>query len=262
MRLRTTYRNAIPVGIVTVLAPLGFAAIATAENLDHMQRLLSTRQCFQCDLSNAGLVFAKLSNANLGQANLSGANLSRADLQGADLRGANLAGATLFGANLSGAKLDGAILQGADLRNTYLAGATLDSALMEGALLQGAVGLSSSAGSADDFYRWAMEDTQQNNFPRAIEHFTQAINRKSDLAPAYLGRAYARSQTGDKPGAIEDSKKAQSLFAAQGDAKSADVAQTLVKELEAPPPKARSGRNFGETLLTVLGGLLQFFLRF
>lgn len=250
----------LSVGIASLLTTVHITAPARAENLEHTQRLLATKQCSECDLSSAGLVFAKLSRADLRRANLMGANLSRADLTGADLRGADLTGASLFGANLLGAKLDGANLRAADLRNAYLGGATLEGAALDNALLQGTVGLSNSTGKADDFYRWAVEAGQRKDYTAAIDNYTQAITRKPDLAQAYLGRGAARLQTGDREGAVEDAQKAEKLFTAQGDTKSAEVAQSFSKELLTPPKEQKTGRGIGEAILSVVGGLLQLFV--
>lgn len=248
----------LSIGLAGCLTVLSLAAPAKAENVEHTRQLLSTKQCSQCDLSNAGLVFAKLSNANLIQANLSGANLSRANLQGADLRGANLTGASLYGANLMGAKLDGAILNMTDLRNAYVAGVTHKGAVMENALLQGAIGLPTTAGSAGDFYRWGLEDAKQGNHPRAVENFTQALLRQPDLAPAYLGRAVSRLHALDRQGAIADTQRAEQLFKTQGDTQGVTIAQALVKELTAPPPKQqKDGNGLGFALLNIAGMVLR-----
>lgn len=246
------------IGLAGCLMVFGSVAPAKAENVEHTRQLLSSKQCSQCDLTNAGLVFAKLSNANLTQANLSGANLSRADLQGADLRGANLTGASLYGANLMGAKLDGAILSMADLRKAYLVGMTYEGAVMENALLQGAIGLPSTIGNPEEFYRWAVEDAKQGNHPRAVENFTQTLLRKPDFAPAYLGRAVSRLHTMDRQGAIADTQQAEQLFKMQGDTQGVTIAQTLVKELTAPPPKQqKDGNGLGFALLNIAGMVLR-----
>jgi uncharacterized protein YjbI with pentapeptide repeats len=234
---------------------------AHAENLEHTQQLLATQQCVRCDLSRAGLVFAQLAGAQLQGANLSGANLSQANLQGADLRGANLVGASLFGANLIGTKLDGAQLWAVDLRQANLTGATLTDARLDNALLQGTVGLSPTAGKAEDFYAWAMTDGRQKNYARAAENFTQALSRRADYAEAYMGRAGARLHLGERDGAIADAEQADKLFTAQGKSKESQLAQALVKEMKTPPPKERTGgSNFGSNLLSVFGTLVQFLL--
>lgn len=250
-----------PLALATFLALLNLAPIAQAENVDHTRQLLSTRQCPMCDLSRAGLVFADLSGANLIQANLMQANLSRANLQGADLRGANLMGVSFNGAILMGARLDGANLRGADLRGAYLYGASFAGAAVEGAYLQGAIGLPTDIGSVEDFYRWAMEDERQKNYVSAIQNFSRVIERKPDFAPAYIGRASARFQGGDLKGSIADSRKAEQLFASQGDQKNAEIANKLATALEKPPEdQPKRGGGFGNFLVGLLGGALQLFL--
>jgi uncharacterized protein YjbI with pentapeptide repeats len=246
--------------LTTLVISLGLVTPASAEKLEHTRKLLSTKQCPQCELSNAGLVFANLSGANLLQANLAGANLSRANLQGADLRGANLAGAVLVGANLVGAKLDGANLTATDLRTAYLTGATLEGAVLQNAQLQGAIGLSPTAGNAEEFYFWAMQDGHNQNYAAAIANFSQALERKPDFAHAYLGRGVARFQIGDRMGAAADSKLAEEFFTRQGNEEGAQVSKQFVQELTEPPKKPRG--NFLQGLMSVVGGLLQlYFMR-
>ncbi|MGA7933365.1 MAG: pentapeptide repeat-containing protein [Kovacikia sp.] len=251
-------RNILPAGIATLLTAVSIAPPVRAENLEHTRQLLSTRKCSGCDLSSAGLTFANLSNADLTQANLSGANLSRANLQGADLRGANLVGASLFGANLTGARLEGANLGAADLRGAYLTGSNLTDTVLDRALLQEAVGLPTSVGKVEDFYNWAMADMRRKNFPGAIDNFNQVLNRKPDFAQAYMGRGVARLQAEDREGGVEDIKRAETLFATQGNQEGSKVAQQMVKELTAPPPEQKSGGGLGRALVGILGFALQF----
>jgi uncharacterized protein YjbI with pentapeptide repeats len=250
-------RTHLAIGIATSLTLLSVLP-AQAENFEHTQQLLSTKQCAQCDLRNAGLAYARLAGANLTGANLIGANLSRADLQGVDLRGANLTGATLHGANLAGAKLDGAILQMTDLRFADITGITYEGAVLQNTLLQGAVGIPTEMVAAEEFYRIAVVEANQGNHPRAVESFSQAIARKPDLAPAYLGRAVSRVHMVDRQGAINDSQTAEQLFKNQGDLQSATVAQTMHKQLTAPPPKDRGGNGLGIALLNLAGIVLKF----
>jgi hypothetical protein len=244
------------------LLGIGLPAPGLAENIEHTRQLLSTRQCAQCDLSQAGLVYAKLAGANLTQANLVGANLSRADLTGADLRGADLTGASLYGANLTGAKLDGAILRMSDLRYAYIVGVSHVGAVLDNALIQGAVGIPETIGTAEDFYHLAIAAAQQRNHPHAVENFNQAIARQADFAPAYLGRALSRVHTVDKPGAIADAQRAEELFTAKGDTSSAAIAQSLHKELTTKPKPQKDGNGLGTALLSVLGTVLQFLVLF
>ncbi len=247
--------------IAAMLLTIGVAVPAHAENPDQVQQLLSTKECQGCDLSRAGLVLARLTGANLNQANLAGANLSQAILSGANLSGANLAGASLYGADLGGANLAGADLSGADLRGAFLSGADLTGARMANAALQGAIGLPSTAGDAEDFYRWALEATKQRNYEKAIGHFNQVIVRKPDHAMAYFGRAIARLELGNKEGAVQDSEFASTLFSQQGQKENAEAAQKLVQSIKNPPKERKeSGGGFGQSLISVVGGLLQLLL--
>jgi tetratricopeptide (TPR) repeat protein len=248
--------KAVSLGLV--LTSLAIAVPARAGNLEHTRTLLSTKQCAQCDLSRSGLVFAELAGAKLAGANLSQANLSQANLTGADLSGANLAGAALTGANLTGANLAGADLRSADLRGAFLGGANLTGAQTDNAALQRAVGLPVTAGNPNDFYRWGMEANQNSEFVRGIENFNQAIARKADYAPAFLGRAMSREKMGDRPGAIQDLEKAAGLFKTQGDLANNAATQKVVDSLK-NPPKAPGANGFSQVLGTMLG-LLRFFL--
>jgi len=244
---------------IAALMSIGVALPAQAENLDHVRQLLSTKQCTNCELTSAGLVLAQLSGANLAGANLAGANLSQANLAGANLTGANLAGASLSGANLAGAKLTSANLQGTDLTRSYLVGADLTGTQIESALIQGAIGLPTSAGNAEMFYQMAMEAGKHRQYEWAIENFNQVLVRKPDSAPAFVGRAMARLELGDEKGAIQDSEQASVLFERQGDAENAKSTRTLAQTLK-NPPKTRASGGFGQTLINVVGGLLQMFL--
>ncbi|HEY9616320.1 MAG TPA: pentapeptide repeat-containing protein [Microcoleaceae cyanobacterium] len=251
----SSIKKPIPAICTALLTILSFSSSAQAENLTHTQQLLATRQCPQCDLSRAGLVFANLAGANLAGANLIGANLSQANLTGADLRGANLTGAALYGANLSGARLDGANLNAADLRTAYVVGANLEDAVLSNTLLRRTIGLPTSLVSAAEFYQWALQDTEQRNFGDAIENYTQAIARKPNSAYAYLGRAVAKLQNSDREGSIQDFQQAQELFQQQGNLEAAKVAQEAHKKLTEPEKK--QGIGFAEGFLSVLGTLLQ-----
>jgi len=90
----------------TVLTMLLSPSVAFADNLSHLEKLLSTQTCQQCNLVSAGLVRADLAGAQLQGANLTNANLSRANLTGANLKGANLLDAIFVHTNLQGACLE------------------------------------------------------------------------------------------------------------------------------------------------------------
>lgn len=241
----------------TLLVTTGLAAPATAENLEHLRQLLSTKVCQQCDLSSAGLVMAELSGAKLSGADLSRANLSRANLSGADLSGANLAGASLYGVNLTGANLSGANLAGTDLRDAYLAGANITGTTLKNAYIQGALGIPQEAGTPEDFYRWALLEAEKGNYEDAIAHYNQSLALKPDFPGAYLGRGIARYRLGDEAGATNDAQKASELFQAQGSSKGYETSQNFITgmELARKPPKVRGGSNF-LNFLGSLGSLL------
>jgi uncharacterized protein YjbI with pentapeptide repeats len=88
---------------------------AVAFDSEHLQKLKTSNQCRNCDLSGANMSGANLTKADLRGANMSGANLSEANLSGANMSGANLTRANLSGANLSGANLTNANLTNAKL---------------------------------------------------------------------------------------------------------------------------------------------------
>jgi uncharacterized protein YjbI with pentapeptide repeats len=242
------------------LVSLGLMVPVGAENLNHTRQLLASKQCPGCDLTGAGLVLAQLSGADLSQANLAGANLSQANLAGANLSGANLSAVILAGANLAGANLAGANLAGASLQGAYLSGANFTGVQLNQTDIRGAIGLPKSVGSADEFYRLAMEAGKQKRFELAIEYFNSALLRKPDFPAAYLGRGVARGEIGDRAGAIQDMELAAAMFESQGDTASAETTQQVVAELKEPQKQAPRGPTFGQSLVNVLGGLLQLFL--
>lgn len=249
--------------ILTTLSLLAsFTATAGAENLSHTRQLLSTKNCPQCNLSGVGLVMSDLSGGNLSQANLVGANLSRSNLMGADLRGANLTGASLFGANLTGADLRGANLNGADLREAYLTNANVQGIDVKTAYLQGAIGIASSLGTADDFYKWGFLEWQRNNFSGAIEHYNQAITLKPDFAGAHLGRSMAKFRIQNDRGAIEDAATAERLFFVQSNQTGVKTAQALTQKIQLASQPTQPGSKGNGNFVDLLTGLSSMLLKF
>ncbi|WP_255527303.1 MULTISPECIES: pentapeptide repeat-containing protein [Trichocoleus] len=245
---------------VVLSTPVWSGTLLTrAENSDHLRQLLSTKQCQKCDLSGAGLVLADLSNADLREADLSGVNLSRANLTNANLSGAKLLGASLFGANLGGANLRGADLGSADLRTAYLWNADLQNANLINTLLKGSIGLAASAVTAEEVYKWALEEAQVSNHGVAVDYYNQALILKPDFAPGYLGRAISRYRLGDGSGGIQDAQYAERLFTHQGNLQGSQTSQALIKEIQTPPKSAKQGGG-GGGLLSILGSVLQLFL--
>ena len=246
--------RSILLSMATVLATLSVAGSAIAEDIAHLQRLLSSRQCPACQLQGAGLVHANLAGADLQGADLTGANLSQANLAGANLAGANLTGAMLQGANLSGANLSGANLWGTDLRSAYLYQANFENTDVSGTYIEGAIGIPDTAANFQDYYRWGIESGQRGNFSQALDYFNETIVRKPDFAAAYLARAVARYRlTIDAPGAIADSTRAAVLFEQQGYVQGAAAAKQFAEEVKAiEEAAAREPRARGN-----LGGLIQ-----
>lgn len=239
------------------------ATPALAENLQHTRQLLSTKQCSQCDLSGAGLVTASLPGAQLSGADLSRANLSRADLTGADLRGANLQGASLNGANLTGANLQGADLTWADLRDAYLVGSNLTGVNLRTVYMQGAIGVPQYAGTAEDFYLWAVGETEKGNYRGAVDFYNQALGLKSDFAAAYLGRGFAMYRLGNDRRAIQDAVFANQLFTLQQNGAGVLASQQLLEgiKLANTPARLSPGRpNFANFLGSLGSVLLQLLL--
>ncbi|MBL1211636.1 pentapeptide repeat-containing protein [Geminocystis sp. GBBB08] len=201
--------------VSTLFTCIIFPFSVNAENITHLTQLLNTKQCENCDLSQAGLVMTNLTGANLRGANLVGANLSRANLTGADLTNANLSNASFHGANLSGANLSGAILNNSDFRNAYVQGIILNRTDISTAHIEGVIGIPSTAGNAEQFYLWAVAEDKKGNYQMAAKYYSQAIEMNPDFAPAYLGRAIIKSRYGQTNPALKDGEKAEELFKAQ-----------------------------------------------
>ncbi len=247
----------------TLLLLTGLTTSIRAENIADMQKLLSTKNCQQCDLSGAGLVMNDLTGAKLGGANLVGANFSRANLTGADLRGANLTGASLHGANLMGADLRGANLTGADLRSTYLVNANLQGVDVRNLNLEGAVGIPTNLGTAEDFYRWGILAWQKNDFASAIEMFDRSITLQPEFPAAYLARSMAKFRLQDDRGATKDAMLAERLFFARSDRQGLQVSQALIKKIKLasqPTPTSGVGNgNLVDFMTNLSSVLLSFF---
>ena len=242
---------------------LATATVASAEDANHLQQLLSTKECAKCNLVNAGLVLGNLAGANLSQANLVGANFSQANLTGANLRGANLSGASFYGADLTGADLTGANLTGTDLREAYLTRARLINTNLQAAYVQGAIGIPTTAGTANDFYLWGYQEWQKNNFVGAIGQFNQAIQLDPNHAGAYFGRAMARFKLQDDMGAAADATRAEQLYQARGDSQGVLASQNFVKSIAlsrqpSQPSQGGSG-NFVDVFTGISSMLLGLF---
>lgn len=249
----------IPFALLGVVMPV---VSVWAEDPAHTQQLLATKQCPNCNLTRAGLVLANLSGANLQGANLTGANLSRSDLSGADLRGANLTGASLHGANLMGANLTGVILAGADLREAYLGNAIFTDTKVTDAQLIGAIGLPSSIGSAEDFYRLGAQEAKAGNYVNAIDYYNQALRLDPDLAAAYFARSMSRADLGDLVGAMADAQSAKSVYAKLNSPAGEQISDQLILTLEARlNPEREYEASGGGGLVGLIQGVAPMLLR-
>ncbi|WP_017659952.1 pentapeptide repeat-containing protein [Baaleninema simplex] len=245
----------------TLLATVCWMAPAQAENIEHLQQLLSTQDCSGCDLRDAGLVHANLVGANLSGANLVRANLSHSDLTGADLSGANLTGVSLVGANLTGANLTGANLTGADLRDAYLTDVQYEGAVLTGINLRGAYGIPRAAVTPQDLLLWGGEEAEKGNFQGAIAFYTQAINLEPEFPLAYLGRAAAHNRMGDIEQAIADAERASEIYFLAGNREGYETAEFFIAAIQAEEEafqeareRARNG-DLGGNLLNVITGV-------
>ncbi|MGI0480171.1 pentapeptide repeat-containing protein [Geminocystis sp. CENA526] len=231
--------------ISALLTSFALPTTVKAENIEHLNQLLRTKQCENCDLSNAGLVMANLTGANLRGANLVGANLSRANLTGADLRGANLTGASFFGANLSGANISEAIVNNTDFRTAYVQGVILNNTDISSAHIQGVVGIPETAGSAEQFYIWGVAEDKKGNYQGAMNHYNRSIELNPEFAEPYLSRAVIKSRYGDTNNALEDAQKAQDLFKQQENPEGYVLSNRFIESVKARTESEKNGGSQG-----------------
>ena len=119
------------------------------EDLKHLKKFLSMKDCksrtvLKCGLSGANLGVIYLYGINLSGAILIGADLKEIDLKKADLSGANLKTTNLRRVDLSEADLRYANLNGVDLRIANLGEAdlryaNLSEAKLDGTIINGAI---------------------------------------------------------------------------------------------------------------------------
>lgn len=248
---------------IALLATLSFTAPAAAENIEHLQQLMTSGVCQNCELSGAGLVYSDLAGVDLSGSNLAGANLNRANLTGANLSGANLSGAVLYNANLTGANLSGANLTGVNMRESYLTGATLEGAILNNTDMRGSTGIPSDLVTAIDYYRWGMVEAQRGNFRGAIAYYNQSLALDPDLAHSYLARGISRYRLSDVPGAMEDAQKAEELYLEQRNEEGQQASAQFVAGIEAiQEARAEGNSSGGGGFLGFLGSLSSLLVRF
>jgi uncharacterized protein YjbI with pentapeptide repeats len=252
--------------LAVLAALLGTAIPARAENIQHLQQLMNTRQCQACDLNRTSLVHSNLEGVDLSGADLRGANLSRSDLRNANLSGADLSGAVLVNADLTGANLSNANLSGADLREVYFTGANLEGTVLQGAVMIGAVGLPETVLTAEDLYLWGMAESRRGNYRGAIDYYTRAHEARPDYSNAVLARAIARYRMGDPDGAIADATLAEQMYTTALNQQGQEVSQQLIALAtaykQAGEVEISAGRpNFLNFITSLSGMALQFLVR-
>lgn len=257
------------IGSIIALTTVSLSLVSPlhAENLSDLNQLLDTKSCHDCDLSNSGLINANLAGAELQNTNLANANLSQANLAGANLSGVNLAGASLYGANLTGANLTGANLTGTDLRNAYLMNTTLEKVDLDTANLNGVKGISTQAGTPEQFHRWGVREADRGNYRAAIAHYQRAIAINPEFAPAYLGLGVVYYRTDFKDKALDNTKTAIALFKTQENELGKTTSQEFLSNMELASQmetslaqKEKNASNFGKFMGGIGSLLLQLML--
>ncbi|MEG4493654.1 pentapeptide repeat-containing protein [Microcoleus sp. D3_18_C4] len=93
-------KNLVTAGLSIAVVFTAVKYLTFSNQQNQVKELLQTKQCPECNFSNANLKGLDLRGFNLQGANLEGANLSGAQLANANLKNANLNRANLTGADL------------------------------------------------------------------------------------------------------------------------------------------------------------------
>ena len=251
-------RSCARVGLAAALLALfGWSGAAAGAAEADVMRLLERRQCAQCRLQDADLVWADLRDAELSGANLQRANLSQAQLDGAVLRGADLRFTSLQGASLRGADLRGAQLVGTDLRDSDLSGAQLDPGALEQSHWRGARGMESGLLSYAALHNAGVAAALGGRPPEAERLFGEALRQSPEAAITWLARGLTRAEQGKRPEAQQDLVYAAALYERQGDQAEAKRIQAAARQLGEAPQKQVGGNGLGGALLSGAVGLAQ-----
>jgi tetratricopeptide (TPR) repeat protein len=92
--------------------------------------------------------------------------------------------------------------------------------------------LSDESLSSEDFFTQGLEKQRKGDFQGAIGDYNQVIKLNPDFALAYVNRGFARSDLGDKQGAIEDLQKAIALYRQQGNTGWLQKASWLLEKIQ------------------------------
>ena len=178
------YKLRIPIGVkvVAIIVPILFLSFPVrASNPAHIQQLLQTKVCQNCDLTGADLKDALLVGADLRGANLSKANLDGALLVAVNLASANLSDGSLQHVDLSGANLRGANLSRANLSYSEFEGAQLNKAILQQANLSNAL-LSSTDFSNADLTEVIFKDARGNDVQMKSVNLQKAGFERASLS--------------------------------------------------------------------------------
>ena len=229
----------------------GFQPVSGQSN-DDLIRLLSSKNCRQCRLTDSDLMHADLRDSNLNQAKLQRANLSQSRLDGANLSGSDLSFTSFQGASLRGADLRGSRLFGTDLRGSDLTGALLDEGALEQSHWSGAQGISKGARSHAGLHNAGVDAAQAGRWPDAEKLFNAAIEAQPDEPLSWVARGLSRGEQGKNDLASRDLAHAGRLFAEQGDQVKADQLMAASRKVYDSPddPAAPKGNGVGSALLS------------
>ena len=212
--------------------------------------LLGNRSCIQCNLKNAELVHADLTDKNMFGSDLTGANLNNAILDGSDLGNTNLTNANLNGASLRNVNFSGANLSGTDMRNSDLTGALLDSGALTNAFWKDSFGIDLDSLSYRELHNAGAEAIEYRLFPKAEYYFRLAIDKKSNSLESLMALAYTQIQLGKIPNAIENLKIARQGYILRKDEFTVMNIDNLQENLEFKPTKKTIGNGLGSLVLT------------
>ena len=239
---------------ITIFTSLVALPQVSAQSDDHLIRLLDTKSCRECELTDIDLMHTDLRDADLEKSSLRRANLSQANLDGANLRNTDLSFTTLRGASLRGTDLRGSRLYGTDLRNADLSGAQFDPGALEESHWQGAQGISSGIRSHAALHNAGVKATQDNHWRDAERLFSEAIQRNPTEPLSWVARGLCRGELDLTEKAANDLAYAGALFEKEGDLPKAEQLREASKMLVTKDEIGQAqGNGVGSA---VLGGTL------
>ena len=245
--------------VATVLGALLSATNpALAADQNDVVKLLTYRECADCNLTDADLIHADLRDANLKNSSLQRANLSQANLDGANLRNANLSFTTLHGASLRGADLRGSQLYGTDLRHADLSGALLDSNALEESHWQGSKGIATGIRSHAVLHNAGVDAAQAFQWKDAEQLFSKAIEIDPGEPLSWVARGISRGEQGNYNFAAKDLAYAGILFQKLGNSEKALQLKAASERVATNPSSAKNnGNGVGSSLLSGTLSILQ-----